>query len=215
MTWLERRRERRKRLKPEQMLGLANYLTYGRIAMVPVFILLLYLISPADQVPRRSDIILSWVTLGLFVLSGLSDIVDGYIARRWNTSSVFGKFLDPLADKLLSATFLIMLIPLRRVAAWIVVLLICREIAVTAIRGMAAAEGVVIAASEWGKRKTVMMSCALGALIIHYPFWGVDPHLVGTVLIYFTVIISLGSGIHYIWSFLAEILQRQKPASLE
>ena len=212
MSWMERRRERRmeRRLTKGQLLGWANYLTYGRIATIPVFLLLLSFIAPANRSPTQWDIWLSWITTILFVLSALTDVVDGVIARRHGTTSVYGKFLDPLADKLFTTAILIMLIPLQRVSAWITVILICREILVTAVRAMAAAEDIVIAASVWGKRKTVLEHFALGALLIYYPFWGINPHLIGLVLIWITVIISLGSGGHYVYSFFREIFARHR-----
>lgn len=213
MSWMEKRRLRKgeRRLTKGQLFGWANYLTYGRIASIPIFLLLLSFIAPADRIPTRWDLWVSWITACLFMLGALSDVVDGIIARRTGMSTVYGKFLDPLADKLFTTAILIMLIPLQRISAWITVVLICREILVTAVRAMAAAEGIVIAASVWGKRKTVFEHIALTALLIHYPFWGVDPHAVGMVLIWITVIISLGSGVHYVYAFFREIFARHKP----
>ena len=213
MSWMEKRRQRReeRRLTRGQLLGWANYLTYGRIASIPIFLLLLSLIAPTDRIPSRWDIWVSWITACLFFLGAVSDVVDGIIARRTGMSTVYGKFLDPLADKLFTTAILIMLIPLQRISAWITVVLICREILVTAVRAMAAAEGIVIAASIWGKRKTVFEHIALTALLIYYPFWGLDPHAVGIVFVWITVIISLGSGAHYVYAFFREIFARHKP----
>ncbi len=208
---MERRRERPRTLTRKQMLGWANYLTYARIAVAPVMVALLYFIDPSRD-PSRWNVFFSWVAAILFAVTGITDIVDGYLARRREGSgtSSFGQFIDPLADKLVMAAVLIMLIPLGRLWAWIVILLISREIVVTAVRAMAAGEGIVIAASLWGKRKTAIEICGLTALLIHYPFWGVNPRTVGLVLIALTVIASIGSGAHYIWSFFSEILAREK-----
>lgn len=198
-------------MKKKHFLGAANYLTYGRIASVPVFIVLMSFISPASSVPTRMDILLSWVALILMIITGFTDVIDGYLARRGESTGSFGKFIDPLADKLFTAAILIMLIPLERIAAWVVVVLLSREIAVTALRGMAVSEGIEIAASQWGKRKTVMEHFALGALLLYYPIGGVNIHLIGQILIGLTLIIALGSGIHYTIRFFQEVLERQKP----
>jgi CDP-diacylglycerol--glycerol-3-phosphate 3-phosphatidyltransferase len=209
---MERARERR-RMKKKHLLGPANYLTYGRIASIPVILILMSFISPAHVIPTRGDLVLNWVVFVLFVISSLTDVVDGYIARRYESTGSFGKFLDPLADKLVTSAILIMLIPMGRISAWIPIILISREIAITALRGMAANEEIVIAASQWGKRKSVIENIALGTLIIYYPFWDINFYGIAQVLIYLTMIISLGSGVHYIWKFFQEVLDRQKTPS--
>src|SRR3989338_7877054 len=137
MSFMERRRRVRQPLTTDQLLGIANYLTYGRIALVPVVVLLMMGIN--DFSPHRipSNNVLSWGSIACFTLAQLSDAVDGYYARKFGVVSAFGKFIDPLADKLLSMSVLIMLIPLNRIAAWMVVLLIAREVTVTALRGIA------------------------------------------------------------------------------
>lgn len=197
-------------MKKKHLLGPANYLTYGRIASIPIILVLMSLLSPAGVAPSRNDIIITWVMMALYIISSLTDAVDGYIARRYESTGSFGKFIDPLADKLVTSAILIMLIPMGRISAWIPIILISREIAITALRGMAISEEIVIAASQWGKRKSVIESFALGALLIYYPLWGVNFYLIGQVLIGLTIIISLGSGVHYIWNFFREVLERQK-----
>ncbi len=200
------RRRRRKPLTKDQLLGIANYLTYGRIAMVPFVVAVLMMINDAS--PKLALMRgLSWLAMGLFSVAQLSDAIDGYYARKYGVISSFGKFIDPLADKLMSMSIMIMLIPLGRLDAWMVALLIAREVSITALRGVAASEGIEIAASDWGKKKTFLQSFAMGALLIHYPFWGVNPHHVGDVLMWLTLVISLGSGLHYILTFFAEVLK--------
>lgn len=210
MPFMERRRRVRRPLTKDQLLGIANYLTYSRIAVVPVVVLLMIGIN--DLRPERFawNLFLSWMAMGSFTIAQLSDVVDGYYARKFGVVSSFGKFIDPLADKLLSMSILIMLIPLQRIAAWMVVLLIAREVTVTALRGIAASEGIEIAASEWGKKKTLIQSFALGALLIYYPFWGVHPHTIGRILLWLTLVISVGSGLHYVFSFFGEVLEQKK-----
>ena len=195
---MERHRERR-RMKKKHLLGPANYLTYSRIASIPVMLVLMSFITSADQPPARMDLFLTWLVVVVFTASAISDIVDGYLARRSESTGSFGKFIDPLADKLVTSAILIMLIPMQRLSAWIAIILISREIAITALRGMAVSEGIVIAASEWGKRKSFMEAFALGSLLIYYPFWDIQFAAIGKVLIGLTMIISLGSGAHYIW----------------
>lgn len=206
-AFLERKWKPRRRLTTDQLLGIANYLTYGRIAVVPFVVFIMMGINDAGKHLALSRL-LSWVAMGLFSIAQLSDVVDGYYARKFNVVSSFGKFIDPLADKLLSMSILIMLIPLKRIAAWIVVLFIAREVTITALRSMAAAEGVEIAASDWGKKKTVMQSFALGALLVHYPFWGIQTRAIAVVLVWLTLVISIGSGIHYVYSFFKEVLKK-------
>src|SRR5262249_38229629 len=143
-SFLERRWRPRKPLTTDQLLGIANYLTYARIALDPIVVALLMGIQP-DQIERQSlNIFLSWTAMAFFVVAQVSDVVDGYYARKYGVSSSFGKFIDPLADKLLSTAGLIMLVELGRVSAWIAILLIAREIIITGLRGIAASEGVEI-----------------------------------------------------------------------
>lgn len=211
MSFMERRWKARRPLTTDQLLGIANYLTYSRIALVPVVVLLMMGIN--DLVPHRHswNVFLSWLAVISFTIAQLSDVVDGYYARKFGVVSSFGKFIDPLADKLLSMSVLIMLIPMKRIAAWMVVLLIAREVTITALRGIAASEGIEIAASEWGKKKTVIQSFGLGALLIHYPFWGLHPRPLGLVLVWLTLLISAGSGIHYVLAFFGEVLEKKNP----
>ena len=153
--------------------GTPNMLTGARIAAVPVVMLLLCF-------PGR------WASFfgGLcFVLAGATDFLDGFLARRHRLVSRLGKFMDPLADKLLVSAALIMLIPLGRVPAWMAFLIVGRELAVTGLRGLAAAEGIILAPDRWGKAKTLLQMAALTALILHYPYDGIDFHRVGMVAV--------------------------------
>ncbi len=103
------------------------------------------------------------------MLAGATDFLDGFLARRYRIVSRVGKFLDPLADKLLVSAALIMLIPLGRVPAWMAFLIVGRELAVTGLRGLAATEGIILAPDRWGKAKTLLQMAALTGLILHYP----------------------------------------------
>jgi CDP-diacylglycerol--glycerol-3-phosphate 3-phosphatidyltransferase len=144
----------------------------------------------------------------LFLLAGATDFLDGFLARRHRLVSRFGKFMDPLADKLLVSAALIMLIPLGRVPAWMAYLIVGRELAVTGLRGLAASEGIILAPDRWGKAKTLLQMAALFALILHYPYISVDFHQLGTGLLWLALITTLISGVWYFQAFF-----RQYPES--
>lgn len=184
-------------------LNLANMLTLARILAVPVIVVLLHL----ERVYQT--MFLAYFAAGVFVLASLTDMADGYIARRQNLITNLGKFLDPLADKLLISSVLIMLVELGWVDAWIVVVIICREIAVTGMRGVAADKGVVIAADRYGKMKTIAQSIALVPLIIHYPFLGFDPVPIGQLVLYVALSLTVFSGGNYLYNFYKNWLQAE------
>jgi CDP-diacylglycerol--glycerol-3-phosphate 3-phosphatidyltransferase len=168
--------------------NLSNKLTLFRIGAIPLVVILLLFF------PGR------WPSLAaafIFLLGAISDWLDGYLARRRNTVSNVGKLLDPLADKLLVCTALIMLIPLERVSAWMVAVIIAREMAVTTLRGVAGTEGVVIAANRLGKIKTISQLSATNILILHYSYFSLDFHLLGTILIWIALALTVWSGLDY------------------
>ncbi len=173
-------------------LNLPNSLTIIRIGAAPVLVVLL-LLSPGRS--------LSVISALLFALVCVTDWLDGYIARKRGHITSLGKFLDPLADKILITTAFIMLIPLGRVPAWVVALMISREIAVTGLRAIASDAGVVISASRLGKLKTISQIVALVPLIVHYGFYGIDFHAVGTVLLVVAFALTIWSGIDYFINF--------------
>lgn len=169
-----------------------NILSLFRIVVSPILILLL--LSPGK--------FLSIFSAALFLVASLTDLLDGYIARKYNASSSLGKFLDPLADKLLVSTSLIMLVSLGRAPAWMAALIIGREIAVTGLRSMAISDGIVIESSKFGKYKTVLQVSAIIGLLFHYPFLGVNWHSVGGALLWIALIMTLWSGIEYLQGFI-------------
>jgi CDP-diacylglycerol--glycerol-3-phosphate 3-phosphatidyltransferase len=171
-----------------------NMLTGLRIAAVPVVVLLL--LSPGKLASFLGGI--------CFVLAGATDFLDGFLARRYRTVSRVGKFLDPLADKLLVSAALIMLIPLGRVPAWMAFLIVGRELAVTGLRGLAASEGIILAPDRWGKAKTLLQMAALTGLILHYPYGSMDFHRLGMVLLWLALIITLVSGVWYFQAFFGQ-----------
>ncbi len=173
-------------------LNIPNSLSLVRILTAPVLVLLL--LSPAET--------LSVVSAVLFVLVCITDWLDGYIARKYNQTTALGKFLDPLADKLLITTAFIMLIPLGRVPAWVVALMLSREMAVTGLRAMAATSGKIISASWLGKLKTVSQIVCLVPLMLHYKFYGIDFQAIGSLLLVLSFVLTIWSGIDYFIRFL-------------
>ncbi len=180
---------------------LPNILTGARILAIPVVIILLCFEGP----------VASCLAAFCFMVAGATDFLDGFFARRRKLVSRFGKFMDPLADKLLVSAALIMLIPLNRVPAWMAVLIIGRELAVTGLRGLAAAEGLILAPDRWGKTKTLLQMAALTALILHYPFDGVNFQSLGTFLLWLALAITLASGVGYFFSFFKMVPKSQEP----
>jgi CDP-diacylglycerol--glycerol-3-phosphate 3-phosphatidyltransferase len=144
----------------EQALSLPNLLTLFRVAAIPVVLVLLQRGSPRA----------SFLAALVYIAAAITDYLDGWVARRRQLTSTLGKFLDPLADKLLVMAVLVLMIPMGRVPAWLTIVILGREIAITGLRGVASAEGFVIQASRGGKWKTALQMIALIGLILHYPY---------------------------------------------
>lgn len=170
------------------MWNIPNLLTLLRVLMIPVVMVLI------QDDPTREEAALA---AGVFVLAMLTDLLDGYLARKWNQTSPLGAYLDPLADKLMVAAVLIMLIPLGWAPAWLVFILLAREMAITGLRGLASQQGWVLAAGTMGKIKTTYQTVALTLLLLHYPLFGVDLHSAGIVLLWFATFFAMTSAIEY------------------
>lgn len=167
-------------------LNLPNTLTMLRILLVPVVVVALL-----DETPNGDAI-----AAGVFALAALTDGLDGWIARSRGAITTFGKLMDPLADKLLVTAALVSLVSLGRLEAWIAMVIIAREFAVTGLRSVAAEQGVVIQASLLGKVKTILQIAAIIALIAAYPApLGVD------ILVYVAVAVTVISGVDYFFGF--------------
>ena len=177
--------------------NLPNWLTIGRVAAVPVVMLLLMF---------GGGPVISAVAAIIYLAASLTDLADGYLARKYEWVTDLGRFLDPLADKLLNSAALIMLIPLGRAPAWMVFLIIGREIAVTGLRAVAASDGVVISASDLGKRKTVTQDAAIFCLLWHNQLFWANTHAVGTALLWVALIITYWSGYKYFEALYKTIL---------
>ncbi len=211
---LERRAQRRRDRKPsvllEQFWNLPNMLTVGRILIIPLFVWFTY-----DGDPMYSV----WAA-AIFTLAAVTDVIDGFLARRWNMITVVGKLLDPLADKLIVAAALVMMVRLGRLPAWVVIILISREFIVTGLRQVAASEGLVIAAGQEGKWKTAMQLTGVVALCVHYThpvfflvgWYDVNFNTVGQVMVIASTAFSVWSAATYFQAFLARLAGTGTPS---
>ena len=168
-------------------MNLPNKLTVLRVIMVPFFVFFMLTDFAGDAG--------KWIALVLFCLASLTDMLDGKIARARNLVTNFGKFMDPLADKLLVCSAMICLIPAGKLPAWVVIVIIAREFIISGFRLVAADSGIVIAASYWGKFKTVSQMFMVIVLIADL---GGVFDTVGTVLIWIALILTVVSLINYI-----------------
>jgi CDP-diacylglycerol--glycerol-3-phosphate 3-phosphatidyltransferase len=176
-------------------MNISNALTVSRIFMVPVIAFLLI----------REDIVLSVIAASIFGVAMITDYLDGYFARRLHIESDLGKLLDPLADKFLIATVMIMLIPLGRISAWIVAVIVARELAVTGLRSIAAEKNIIIAADWVGKYKTAFQCVALVPLLVHYPIFGLQFQLAGEFFIWIALFFTVWSGVQYFIGYIRAV----------
>ncbi|MDY7030676.1 MAG: CDP-diacylglycerol--glycerol-3-phosphate 3-phosphatidyltransferase [Thermodesulfobacteriota bacterium] len=176
------------------MLNVPNFLTILRILVIPFMVIFLFF--PGKWAAFFATI--------LFSIAAITDLLDGFIARRYDAVTFLGKALDPLADKLLITAALLMLIPLGRVPAWMALVIISREIAVTGLRGISANEGAIISASNLGKYKTIFQDTALIALLLHYEYVYIDFHVVGMFFLWIAMAVTLWSGADYFYRFFKE-----------
>jgi CDP-diacylglycerol--glycerol-3-phosphate 3-phosphatidyltransferase len=174
-----------------QLATLPNQLTISRVLLTPVIIVVFYF-------PGRWTCLVAGL---LFALAAITDLVDGWLARKDNQITVLGKFLDPLADKILISSMLIMLVQHGWIEAWIAIVIICRDIMVTGLRAVAADEGVVIAADKYGKAKTVVQIVAITPLLWHYDWFFLPMHSIGIFLLYIAMLLTVLSGGNYFWNF--------------
>jgi len=175
-----------------EIFNLPNSITMLRICIIPVLFLLL--LSPGR--------VLSLIIAILFIIAAVTDLLDGYIARKYSIVTKMGQFLDPVVDKLIVSTAMILMIPIDRIPAWVVVLIIIRDVTVDGLRSIASSDGTIIEASHLGKKKTLCQIIAVSALLIHYDtVFGLDAHLIGTVVLYVALVLTLYSGIDYFVKF--------------
>ncbi|MEQ1563042.1 MAG: CDP-diacylglycerol--glycerol-3-phosphate 3-phosphatidyltransferase [Nitrospiraceae bacterium] len=184
----------------QESLNLPNFITLTRILLIPVFVVLF-----ATPTPDRS---LSAAIV--FIVAAVTDMLDGYLARRNGQVTTLGKLLDPIADKLLVLSALILLLNIDRVSALVAILIIAREVAVTGIRAIAAGEGMVIAAETTGKYKMALQVVAIVMLILEGTFLSGlgNLHLAGIVTLYLSLVLGYVSGAQYVWSFWKQVVAK-------
>lgn len=193
-----------------QLRSLPNIITSLRIILIPMIMWVMAFDTPKSAVAAAT----------LFGLASATDAVDGYLARRFNQVSMLGKFLDPLADKLIVMGSLIMLIELNRVSTWLVFIILAREFIITTLRILAMGEGLVIQARELGKQKTALQMLGIGCLMIHYSyplfdFLGAEDvsfHRLGTAILLFSVVFSVLSAGDYFVGFFRALKQKAEAA---
>lgn len=187
--------------------NLPNILTMARIAAIPVMSVLLLSSS------RSAGF---WAA-AVFSLASVTDWLDGYLARRMGIVTVFGKFLDPIADKLIVTAALIMILPFGWVPAWVVLVILSREIVITGLRSIASSEGIVIQASDLGKFKTIFQIVAIIGLLLNYrycwffgvdhPLLCVDMHNVGMFFLGIATFLTVWSGVDYLVRFVRVLIR--------
>lgn len=168
-------------------LNLANQLTIVRIVAIPLYLLVLYINKDWSNVAATI----------IFILAGVSDFLDGYIARKYNMITDLGKILDPIADKILVAAALIALIDLDRLYWWIAVIMLARDFTMEALRNLAASKGIIIAAGIWGKLKTTFQMVAIGMISFKNVWLGINWYILGQVLMYIALVLSIYSAFVY------------------
>ena len=169
-------------------MNLPNKLTVARVCMVPLFMVALMLNTEVSRV----------VATVIFALASFTDMLDGKIARKYNLITNFGKLMDPLADKILTAAAMVCLVELGDLAAWIVVIILFREYAITGLRSVAASESIVVAANIWGKVKTVCQMIALMLLMLKPQIVALCGVNLGLILMYVALLLTVYSGVDYV-----------------
>jgi CDP-diacylglycerol--glycerol-3-phosphate 3-phosphatidyltransferase len=191
-----------------ELFNLPNAITMARIGMIPVILLFTYYESREN----------SFIAALLYAATSATDFLDGWVARRQGLTTVIGKFMDPLADKLVVVSALVMLVHLGRVPAWVVIVIMAREFIVTGLRTIAMSEGIVIAASQEGKYKTSLQLAGISFLILHYSYpvdflvrtVEIDSNRIGSLLLYLSLALSVWSAIRYVALFLRAVYRKDQ-----
>jgi len=182
---------------PAHAWALPNLLTYGRIAAVPVVVACMYW-----QAVLQTGLWLRWVALAIFIVAALTDILDGYLARSWGQQSSFGRMLDPIADKLLVSSCLLMLAAdgtVEGVSIWAAIIILCREILVSGLREYLAELQVGVPVTRLAKYKTLLQNFAVGFLIAGEAGDRIVPYIttIGVVLLWLSALLTLYTGYDY------------------
>jgi CDP-diacylglycerol--glycerol-3-phosphate 3-phosphatidyltransferase len=189
---------RKRRTLKDEVTDLPNLLTLGRVLVIPFVVLF---------IDNRSQV-RSFVAMILYLLAAVTDFLDGFLARQRGQVSILGKFLDPLADKLIVMAALVVLVDVDRLPAWLVVLLLARELAITGLRSIASSEGLVIAAGQEGKYKTAFQLVGISFCLVHfrYPLLGtrvwLDFNAIGFWVLCVSLVFSLISAFRYLKFFI-------------
>jgi CDP-diacylglycerol--glycerol-3-phosphate 3-phosphatidyltransferase len=195
----------------EDALNLPNFLTFARILLIPV---VLALISMSTRQGNVCAVL-------VFALAAVTDVIDGWLARRRNITSLLGQFLDPLADKLLVLAVMVWLVEMGRIPAWPVIIIAGRELCVTSLRTIAISEGLVISASRGGKDKAALQNVAVAMLILHdtylidFAFFSVTVslHAVGLALLIASIFFALTSAGSYVGMFVEAVEAKEDRSS--
>ena len=189
--------------------NLPNRLTFFRMLMIPVVVLDLYFtkVTPAWLLPYHDW--LGWIACWLFIIASITDFFDGYFARKYNIVTVFGSFIDPIADKFLIVSSLIMLLALDRVHSIVVIILVLREMYMTSLRLLALTEDIQVPVSSLGKWKTAFQMVSTPMLMVNKDVWIIPIPLIGTVLMYVAALLSLGSALHYSWDMIKKLRENR------
>jgi CDP-diacylglycerol--glycerol-3-phosphate 3-phosphatidyltransferase len=187
------------KMEAESISNLPNRLTVFRVVCIPLVLICL-------NFPGRLG---SFLAALFMSMAFVTDILDGFFARKYGSVTALGKFLDPLADKILVSLTIIALIPMGRIPTWMVLLIIAREMAVTGLRSVAVKEGIVIQASVLGKYKTIFQAVASIGLCLHHEYFGVDFHVVGMTFLWGALLLTLWSGWDYFSRFWRVFLPRE------
>ncbi|HWI49861.1 MAG TPA: CDP-diacylglycerol--glycerol-3-phosphate 3-phosphatidyltransferase [Rummeliibacillus sp.] len=182
-------------------MNIPNRITVSRIFLIPIFVIMMIVDF------GWGDMSILGVTLPvehfvgalIFIIASVTDWIDGHYARKYNLVTNLGKFLDPLADKLLVSSAFILLVPMEAAPAWVVIVIISREFAVTGLRLICAEQGEVVAANQLGKIKTWTQIVAIASLLLHnifFEMWGIP---FGTIMLYIALFFTIWSGIDYFW----------------
>lgn len=190
--------------------NLPNRLTIFRMTLIPVVLILLFLSDGKFHLPQRTQSDLGWIAGWIFALASLTDFLDGYIARKRNIVTIFGSFLDPIADKFLTVSCLIMLLSLARLNSLVVIILVLREMYMTSLRLLAMNEGLQVPVNNLGKWKTAAQMAGIPMLMANETWYFIALPLFGKILIYVAGILSLWSAIQYTINMVQKLKQKQQ-----
>ncbi|QDK41554.1 CDP-diacylglycerol--glycerol-3-phosphate 3-phosphatidyltransferase [Bacteriovorax stolpii] len=190
--------------------NLPNRLTMFRVILIPIIVFSMFSVLVNYEWARQHTKLLNYVAAWTFVAASITDFLDGFIARRKNIVTVFGSFLDPIADKFLVISALIMLLAMNRVNVLVVLILVLREMYITALRLLAIEKGLSVPVGALGKWKTATQMVGVPLLMAYDVPWGIDMPLIGTILIYLASIFSLYSAVEYSLGLVGKIQKIRK-----